>query len=108
MNASDLRQVIVFQNFTTVSDSMGGRTATDVVAEKTVRAKIVANGADVSLENGQNRDVKFFTILCRFQKDYAITKKTRILWDGRLLTPNAPINIDSKKIWMTFEATENG
>ena len=50
--------------------------------------------------------VKSWMIMTRYLPDYEITKKTRVVWDSRILTPNVPVNIDSLKIWMTFEATE--
>jgi SPP1 family predicted phage head-tail adaptor len=107
MNASELRHKIKFQDYTTSSDGMGGRTASEIVTEKEVHAKIVSEGSDVSYEQGQSRAIKRFTILCRYQPDYEITKKTRILWGTRILTPSTPINIDNLKIWMTFEVTES-
>ena len=107
MQASSLRHTISFQNATTSSDGMGGRTASVWATDKTVRAKIVSGGSEISFEQGQSRAIKNFTILCRYQPDYEITKKTRILWGTRVLTPNVPINVDNLKIWMSFEATES-
>ena len=107
MQASSLRHIIHFQSATTASDGMGGRTPSEWVTDKTVRAKIVSEGAEVSFEQGQSRAVKNFTMLCRYQPDYEITKKTRILWGDRILTPNVPINVDNLKKWMSFEATES-
>ena len=107
MSASTLRHTIKFQNYTTASDGMGGRTASAVDTDKTVRAKIVSDGAEISQEQGMSRAIKHFTILCRYQPDYEITKKTRILWGTRVLTPNVPINVDNLKKWMSFEATES-
>ena len=106
MQASDLRHMIKFQSVTTASDSMGGRTATDFVTEKKLFAKIESNGADVELINGQKVGTKNWLIRCRFQKDYTITKKVRILWGTRVLTPNVPVNVDNLEKWMTFEAYE--
>ena len=107
MRASDLRHIISFQSPTTASDGSGGKTASEWVTDRTTRARIVSGGADVSFENGKSRGIKNFTILTRYLKDYVITKKTRILWKTRILTPNVPVNVDSLEMWMTFEATEN-
>ena len=106
MQASELRHKISFQSATTASDGMGGKTASGWATDKTLWARIVSNGADVSFESGQTRGVKTFTILTRYQPDYEITHKTRVLWGSRILTPNVPINVDSLKKWMSFEATE--
>ena len=106
MQASELRHIISFQSSTTSTDSMGGRTSSAWVTDRTSRAMIEPTGGDVAFENGQTRGSKNFTITCRYLPDYEITHKTRILWDGRELIPNVPINIDTLKKFMTFEAME--
>ena len=106
MQASELRHIINFQVSTTASDGSGGRTASEWVTEKTTRARVVSTGADTVFEANKTRGIKSFVVTTRFAKDYTITKKTRVLWGDRILTPNVPINIDTLEIWMTFEATE--
>ena len=106
MQASDLRNTISFQSATTSSDSMGGRVASEWVTDRTTRAKIISNGADVSYENGQTRGIKTYTIITRYLQDYDITKEVRVKWGSVYLTPNVPVNVDILKKWMTFEAKE--
>jgi SPP1 family predicted phage head-tail adaptor len=106
MQASELRHIIKFQSATTSADGMGGKTASEWVTDRTTRAKIVSTGADTVYEINKSRGVKSFVIMTRYLKDYEITKKTRVLWGTRILTPNVPVNIDTLQIWMTFEATE--
>ena len=106
MQASELRHIINFQSATTSSDGMGGKTASEWVTDRTTRAKIISTGADTIYEANKSRGVKSWMIMTRYLPDYEITKKTRVVWDSRILTPNVPVNIDSLKIWMTFEATE--
>lgn len=110
MQASDLRHIISFQSATTSSDGEGGRTASTWVTDKTCRAKIIAQGSDVEYRDGQTVGFKRYLITCRYQQDYVITKKTRILWvnhgKNRYLTPAVGVNADSLEKWVTFEATE--
>lgn len=106
MKSSDLRHIIKFQSPTTASDGMGGRTASEWVTDKTVRAHIMPIGSTVSYDNGQTRGVRNFEITTRYAKDYNITNKMRILWGTRILTPNVPINVDSVEKWLILEASE--
>jgi len=112
MKASDLRFKINFQSATTASNSMGGRTASAWVTDKTLWAQIehigssFGVGSDLEYEHGQTVGNKQFLITCRYQPDYEITKKTRVLWGTRQLTPITPINTDNIKKWMSFEANE--
>ena len=106
MIASDLRYIIKFQSPTTATDGMGGKTASEWVTDRTTRAKVVPIGSNISYENGQTRGVITYEITCRFLKDYTISHETRIEYDSKYLTPGVTVNVDQKKQWMMFEATE--
>ena len=106
MNASELRWTIAFQSPTTASDGMGGKTASEWVTDRTTRAKVMPIGSNINYENGQNRGVISYEITCRYLPDYEISHETRILYDGKYLTPNVTVNVDQKRVWMSFEANE--
>lgn len=105
MRASDLRHRVLHQSPNKVDDGQLGTETTGWTDIKTIFAKIEPQSGNEVLGSGSVNGGRRFIIVTR-NRDINIDRSDRLMWGSRELKVETPVNSDSVKHWLTFDAFE--
>ena len=98
-----MRHRLVFQKGTKTADTYGGFStvwAEDFALWCSVRQMSEAE----LLRNGQNAGTINYSCCCLYQDGLLPSSQHRVLWDGKIMSINAPVrDADGKHVWMDFQ-----